>query len=202
MSTMLCSVLIPSRARAERLRKTIRSIRSTSDSARVEILVRFDDDDAGSLALIPELEGGGIRVIVGPRGQGYQDLHLFYDELARAANGAWIFIMNDDATVEQRGTPWDEQLARLPLEGFVVHPEVHQLGGSVYLNDAAGPFPIVPNYSWERLGCRFINDPTGNCAGAWFDQLVWSLGWRWHFLAGVTFNHQRDDGPAIEAHRR
>lgn len=206
----LCSVLIPSRARLERLRKTVRSVRETSDAERVEILVRFDDDDLASLAGRTELEADGVRVVVGPRGAGYGDLAVYYRELSALARGAWIWIMNDDACVAGciRGRSptdltaargWDDQLAAMPLTGVFAQPELYQLGGSGYLDCAGGAFPLVPNRCWEGLE---YGQP-GNPIDTWFDQILRvRSGWSVRFLRGVAVVHLRDTYDELEKHRK
>jgi hypothetical protein len=100
----LCSVLIPSRARPERLLAAIRSVWSTPD---VEVLVRLDSDDLTATTpdlttnhtLIDELEAIGVRVLVGERKSGYDSLIHFYAELSAIATAPWIWIMNDDAHI-------------------------------------------------------------------------------------------------------
>lgn len=132
MPAPVCSVLIPSRARPDRLLKAIRSVWSTAAPAPrsdIEVLVRLDTDDTTAITpdpatgrtLIDTLEAEGVRVLVGERGRGYNEHVSFYVELSAIATAPWIWIMNDDAHVartldivpptdpiyRQRRTRWD-----------------------------------------------------------------------------------------------
>lgn len=205
----LCSVLIPSRARPDRLRKTIRSIWETSDAGRVEILVRFDSDDELSLGIVTELARDGVRVVVGPRGRGYLTLAVYYEELARIAAGAWIWVMNDDAHImghDGRWPPcdlaaargWDARLAEIPLV-HIVQPEMYKLGGSGYLHCDGGAFPLVPNGAWRSFGEPHLCEPIDT----WLDVILHQRGnWQTRFLKGVAVVHDRDTADVLEEHRR
>lgn len=200
---MICSVLIPSRGRPERLRKTIQSISDTSSKANVQILVRFDDDDDASLKIVDQLLRDGIGVVVGPRKFGYPSLGEFYLELAQAARGAWIWIMNDDAYVtgppKARARTWDEMLRAIPRTGFIVQPECYQLGFSKYWNSEGGAFPIVPNGCWRDVGAEFAG---GAAVDTWLDQLLRvQTGWQTRFLEGVAVVHDRDTDDVLAKHR-
>ena len=200
---MICSVLIPSRGRPERLRKTIQSISDTSSKANVEVLVRFDDDDAPSIAIVDQLLRDGIGVVVGPRRSGYPSIGEFYAELAAASRGAWIWIMNDDAYVTgpspKFDLSWDKQLGRLPSTGVIVQPECYQLGHSKYWSSEGGAFPAVPNGCWTDFGEEFSG---GAAVDTWLDQLLRVRnGWQTSFLDGVAVVHERDADDVLAKHR-
>ena len=208
--SIICSILIPSRGRPERLKKTIRSVRDTDPDGNSEILVRFDDDDTASLAIKAELEASGVIVLVGPRRCGYPSIGEFYAELAQNAAAPWIWIMNDDAHIRHvtdspnqpdgTGVPWAKQLLQLPLTGVIAQPECYQLGGSKYWGSNGGAFPLVPNGCWSRLGASFL---AGAAVDTWLDQLLRvTHGWRSHFLAGVAVVHERDSDDVLAQHRR
>lgn len=197
---VICSVLIPSRGRPERLKRTITSIWETARSVPVEIWIRFDDDDNTSLAVIAELERdprGRVRVAVGPRLCGYPSIGDFYAELCALSIGDWIWIMNDDAHVT--GAGWDAQLAQIPTEGFIVQPECYQLGHSKYWSSEGGAFPVVPANCWTKLGAEFLR---GAAVDTWLDQLLRvQNGWQTKFLTGVAVVHERDADDVLAKHR-
>ena len=213
---MLCAIILPSRARPDRLLKTLESVRATIDNPLyTEILIRLDDDDQESLArrnefehpdprtvvpslMLSELKGKWprTRVIVGPRGRGYGDLHKMYGELAAATEASWLWMMNDDAVIVGQG--WDKQLYELPTTGLLVQPETYQLGFSRYANSEGGAFPIFPNNCWLP---EWQDGPENPLDVAIDELLRKRRGWKTHFLPGIEVVHDRDDDASLEAHR-
>jgi hypothetical protein len=199
---MLCSILIPSRGRPDRLLKTIQSIiDSAADPKQFEFLIRVDEDEKtkyidaiGSLPLQTN-----IWQISGRRKDGWYSIHEFYDELADTANDKWIWIMNDDATVSCWGEKkWDEQLAEIKTKGFIVYPEVHKLNESTYVKDAGGAFPILPNKCWKKYK---VDSIPKDCDKSLYELLL-SHGWAAKFLSGVTAAHERDSDEQLNEHRK
>lgn len=185
---MLCSILIPSRGRPEKLMNTIQSFREQAEGNNFEFWIRFDDDDAPSLTLLPSLEAqANVHVLVGPRGRGYADINgIMYRDLERAANGDWMWIMNDDAVIEGEG--WDTILDCVPQSGFIVQPELHKLGGSTYHKDHGSGFPCYPRLCWKTLGMPEYPDP----CDAILPPFLHSKGWHTYFLPDVAIWHQRN----------
>lgn len=200
---MLCSILIPTRGRPQRLLKTLESIRETTvNRTEVETVVRYDYDDEETIAAVGEFwKFPNTRCIGGPRPErGWADLNKVYDELAHyAPAAAWLWIMNDDAWFERHGDgpSWDQQLRDIPIPGFIVQPEHSQLGFSKYVNVEGGPFPLVPNGCWKPEWSGFA-DPID----VKLDELLrGQRGWQTHFLQGFGITHDRDDNATLEAHR-
>lgn len=202
---LTCSVLIPSRARPDRLERAIRSVLDTAaDRAGVEVIVRIDDDDVASIRAIETIRELGARVLVGSRHAGYASLGAFYTEMADASSAPWIWIMNDDAyVVDDQPTRdarmrWDQQLARAPIAGHIVQTEIYQLGGSGYSHVHGAAFPFVPNGCWRPLGFQSIGDPPDT----WLEMLLRrDHGWGTTFLEGVRSVHMRDPEDALAKHR-
>mgnify|MGYP001021250978 FL=1 len=195
---MLCAVLIPSRARPDRLVKTLESIYTTvSDPTEIETLIRIDDDDAATMARRSELTSfPNTRVLVGKRGLGWRSLNVMYDELVAETQADWLWIMNDDAVIDGGG--WDIELRRVPKVGFLVQPEIYQLGASKYASCEGGAFPIVRNGSWKPEWDGFV-DPIDTRID---DLLRNRKGWKTMFLSGVSVIHDRDSDEALAAHRQ
>lgn len=187
--TPVCSILIPTRGRVERLTKTIASFMATASQCDYEILLRVDSDDADLFRYFELLKTHqNIRILEGSRGRGWPDNHLFFTELAKIAVAPWCWNFNDDATVEGQG--WVEQLKAIPTIGTIVQPETHKLNTSVYHNNQSGPFPIVPTRVWEKFGymtCPFPQDTA-------LDQIL-RVNNRWEtvYLKGITVWHERDN---------
>lgn len=196
-AVMLCSFLIPSRARFERLLSSVDSILRTSSHENIEILVRLDNDDFASISRLQELRIRGVRVVIGDRLKGHASLHDFYNELAEIATGNWVFFLNDDITLETFHPNWTEQLKPLPLAGILACGKWYQLGLSRY-DAPAVACPIVPNKCWLKLGWERIPSCVDE---AFLALLIKQHGWSIVPLPSLTVNHQRDDDEQLRAHR-
>lgn len=144
----LVSLLLPTRGRVEKLEESLRSLEETvSCAADVEVLIRADEDDIATVQhLAISRYKFHVGVFVGPRHNGYADLHTYYNELCEFANGRFLFLWNDDATMVTEG--WDLQLA------------THDVDKLCYvksrIRDGRGRdrwlFPIVHRSYYELLG--------------------------------------------------
>lgn len=146
----LVSVLLPSRSRPQGLLHAVSSLIAKCDNpACVEILIRLDDDDSESQDAAGWLQGvfgetTAIKVMTGPRRDGYDSLHEFVDEMCAVARGDFLLLFNDDLTMDTQG--WDTEIAHFRNEFCVlswkispnpcahnlfpaVHRKVHQLIG-------------------------------------------------------------------------
>lgn len=187
---MICSCLIPSRGRINRLYAAIHTINeSASDLGNFEILVRLDEDDHGSLKHRNTLRKfSNVQFFIGPRLQGYSSVETFYTELANYARGAWCWFLLDDCIIG--GKDWDRKLAEVPTEGFLVQPEIWRLGGSIYPHCVSGNFPCAPTKSWERFGWKGVARPVDIA----LDQLLRiQQGWQAYFLPGITAWHLEEE---------
>lgn len=191
---MLISVLIPSRARPERLQKTLESLWATvDDPSRVEVLVRFDlDDVAASPANMTNLLHLPYKVMWGHRMRGYASLNLMYTELAEVAQGKYVMIMNDDCTFETKG--WDTALAAIEDGNNIIQFDTLEYG--CY---EGGPFPIVHNQEWKKFGMPAIADP----ADTQLDYLLRKQnGYTTRWLMGYYLKHDRDNDELLAEHRK
>jgi hypothetical protein len=190
----LVSILIPTRGRPALLEKAVRSLRSPA----AEILVRADRDDPHlptierTLAM-EEFGRHRVTLITGDRGRGYGDLHLMYDELARAAKGDWLWMLNDD--IELMGPPDWHELVRCvcPPHGFAGGPRVCLMNCMEYVEGRLRESPIFPMIRREaylHLG-RF----SGN---AYNDLWLNSVYQRLNAVMsiGIQVRHLRDQMPA------
>ena len=195
---MICSFLCPSRARPDRLAKTLDSIFATATMpGDSEVLVKLDVDEPRFDEYQTVVSRPGVKAIWGPRKNGYASLAEVYTELALLANGDWMWVMNDDAWIG--GVGWDVQLAALPTTGLIVQPEIYQLGLGAYPRCEGGAFPVVPRLVWERFGHTRAQEPIDT----WLDQLLrFEHGWTTHFLPGIAVVHERDRDEVLAEHRR
>ena len=149
MSTPLVSVLLPTRGRVAHLERSLKSLAETIDQkVRAEIIVRCDDDDLETKRWLEAHSKTWSLLLHGPRGQGYADLHLMYDDMCRMSRGQFLFMWNDDNTMQTTG--WDLEIAKhasnddypLYLDTTVYNgPEIHH-----YV------LPIVHRSYWHILG--------------------------------------------------
>jgi len=194
------AILIPTRKRVNRLIETIKSIIETTKDASVEICLRVDGDDNETMLAIPYIFSlfPNTRVLIGQRMGGYLSLSAFYNELSKVCDARWIFIMNDDITLE--GCGWVEQLERISTTGVLVWPECYQLGGSRYeTHGSAYVCPIVPNRCWDQFG----RTEPGTPIDVWFTNVLRNgHNWRTEVLKGLTVNHNRDADEEIAKHRQ
>jgi hypothetical protein len=111
MDGTLVSVLVPTRNRVEMLEKSLRSLIDTADlklGRQYEIILRHDDKATQRwLESHPDL---WTTFVHGPRGNGYADLHIMYNEMCLLARGRFLFLWNDDAVMVTPG--WDLEIAR------------------------------------------------------------------------------------------
>jgi len=195
---MNVSVLIPSRARPEGLRRAIESVFATAaEPENVEALVRLDEDDPTNPVRTRLMVFGAsprVRAWVGPRLRGYASLNLLYTELTVMASGRWCWIMNDDAFI--KGQPgWDLKLKEIVDEFCLVQPDCEKYG-----KYEGGPFPIFPVTAVKRIfdGQIFIGDP----ADTWLDQQIVKLrGGKTYYLDGTYVQHDRPSDEELAKHR-
>lgn len=90
-----------------------------SDKRLVEVLVKFDTDDAGAPGAIATLEKYkykvDIRTFTSARGEGYSDLHkMYYDTFLQVSpTSEVVWIITDDIEIFYTGTDgWDEYVAQ------------------------------------------------------------------------------------------
>lgn len=189
---MLVSVLIPSRARPERLQKTLNSVMETVENPSiVEVLIRLDNDDHhryGGLTWA----GPEVGILRGERMKGYASLNLMYTELAEVATGKYVMIMNDDCWFLTKG--WDSALAAIPDGNFIIQFDTLEYG-----KYEGGPFPVVKNQEWKRFGFPAIGEP----ADTWLDDTLRKAnGYQTVWLDGHYLKHDRDNDEQLAAHRK
>ncbi len=196
--SLICSVLLPSRKRFNRLREAVQSlVESGPELSSFDVIVRLDYDDQESLENVRFLRVyRNVKIVVGPRFAGYKDLNLIYTDLAVSTPAPWVFIFNDDSKLNPL-SDWVKQLSRFNPSHHLVQPETVTNGGSTYHCCKGGPFPIVPNRSWEKCGLHILPDPVDTQ----IDILLSRNGWRTCYLEGMTVFHNRDTQDVLDQHR-
>jgi len=148
----LISVTIPTRKRVPHLTNTLNNIIATAnDVSRIEVLLRVDTDDEQTLSFLKipkkaqkctaKYEGVlDLVVIIGDRGLGYQEVSKFYNELAKAATGKWVWIFNDDSIFDTKG--WDSFVKEKP-DNKILLPNGNKRGWV--------DFPVAPKRFLEFI---------------------------------------------------
>ena len=144
MTLPLVSMLLPCRGRYEGTRQSLESLKLATDPSRIEVLVRADDDDPQTAEIMKEEWPFVTKTFVGPRGNGYADLHHMYNQLAAEAAGTFLFLWNNDAVIQTPG--WDDKLVPFD-DGKLRYFHVR-----VTPDDQILSFPIVHRSYQDCLG--------------------------------------------------
>jgi len=190
MSAVDISILLGCRVGGNTNSSLITCLNSIVDNAtapaRLEILIKFDDDDQGVPQLLGELEAlkgrTNIKTIITPRGKGYGDLHKAYNDLLLIADpqSELYWVISDDMEVLTKG--WDaklqQTLGRFEDKIFVAHTLIDFIHPT--LIDAIESPDSYPIWSkrWITLtggfGYTFSTD-------AWTAMLLQVLQRRYHY---------------------
>jgi glycosyltransferase involved in cell wall biosynthesis len=100
------AVLIPTRGRSDRLLRAVRSLHDTAHrSISYEIILRVDADDTETLDALANKPLSSLvnKVVIGPRGNGYLDIHHHYHAMIEESSADWFLSFNDDAVMKTVG---------------------------------------------------------------------------------------------------
>lgn len=191
MKRPIASVLIPSRGRADLLRKSVPSWQGPG----IEILVAIDEDDPTAKEY-RSIEG--IRLFEMVR-YGYQNLHEYYNALSDIAKGKWLMLGNDDAFML---TPdWQKILEK--------HDHTYPQVLNVW-NERDNLFPIISRAWYEATGHYSRNTH----ADSWVQQTAELID-KTRYIQGIEIKHHGEElqdathqevcsvvGQSSEAYRR
>ena len=178
------SLLLPTRGRAELLRRFLESVLARSERPDlVEVVVYADADDPSSHGF--QVEGLEVRTIVGPRAS-MGDYNTACFERSR---GDIVVLGNDDVVIQTRG--WDRKLREM-------HAAMQDRVYLAYPNDlfkgrGLSAFPIL-----SRAACQMLGEPFPRAyRGAFIDyhllDIFKRLERRGHprliYLEDVVFEH-------------
>lgn len=144
------SVLLPARGRVDLTYQALRSLAElASDPSRFEIIMRIDSDDTAlfNASTLFTKEFKNLRLIIGPRGNGYRDLPMWFDYMISRSNGGWLWLFNNDSRVETKG--WDNVIRLVPI---VPRIEPWLLETNISNNDKANDFPIISRKLYDIIG--------------------------------------------------
>lgn len=141
----LIDVLLPSRGRPILLSRAIGSLTSrAADPSRVRMRVGVDSDDPET-ARVVDLMGVDFEPFIQ---QGYERLHVYYQQLAAGSQADWLLVWNDDAIMTTQG--WDDVLADLPRRVLVAD--------LLSNHSPTCCFPAVRQAAVQAIGGRFCSD--------------------------------------------
>lgn len=183
----MISILLPTRGRPERCRRTVRLLRDlAARPGEIEILIRHDHDDpAPPLSAQDTSLLEAVKVYAGPR-HGYAGAHHYYNELAAAARGDWLFVWNDDTEILTPG--WDAKLCEAPP--FCVQwPRRNTTATTDFT------FPVIGRPVYERV------PQTTSIADAWWLDVSFFANLAVVRDDIVFFHHRLDDQTMREATR-
>jgi hypothetical protein len=120
-----------------------------TDPTSIQLLLAFDRDDSTGLNYFrehiePSLVERNIRfqIIITER-FGYKKLQYYYNLLAKSADADWLFVWNDDATMDTQG--WDQIITSHTGQFLLLSVITH--GEHPY-----SIFPIIPKVWLQLLG--------------------------------------------------
>lgn len=149
MSGPIASILVPTRGRVPYLKRSLESLAENIDQkTRAEIIVRCDDDDVETKRFLESNSNLWSMMVHGPRGGGYADLHLMYDDMCRMSRGQFLFMWNDDAMMQTKG--WDLEIAKhVSNDDFPLYLDTKVYNGAEFQHYV---LPIVHRSYWQILG--------------------------------------------------
>lgn len=190
---VLCSILIVSRLRFEKLKLAMQSFLNTAKHENIEFIIRLhkniaeDWDRRHELqALCPNVR---VEVFAGRDLNPGEAKNILHEEIRHLARGLWHNYWSDDEVISGRG--WDEQLEYVPTTGFIVNPEVYRLGLTHYKQslEGFGPTPFVPADCLDRFGVKVLQEPPDLALDNLLRQ---DNGWKMVLLKGVMIFHDRE----------
>lgn len=168
-------VLIPSRLRASLLDRAIQSLHETAtNSERVRCIVGLDRDDP-ELKIYENIESLRYSLFGGPR-WGYENLHEYYNAMARHWKANWLLVWNDDAMMLTAG--WDDIIA---AEDHTV-PNVLNFTGKLNL------FPAVSRPFYDVLGHLSLQCHTDT----WIQEVARAARIEKPLMGKIKIDHVRD----------
>ena len=152
---MKISVLLPTRNRVERVKKSLNSLYDTvSDVNILEVFLGLDFDDPSLDELknmvLDDFKDFNIIFCISDIRHGYFNLHEYYNMMVKKASGDWIFIWGDDSYIITED--WDKLVKPYENKFILLSPKVKErpkYPGTM--------FPIIPKLWADTLGHISLN---------------------------------------------
>ena len=141
----LISLLLPTRGRPAQARRFLDSVaQTTANSSRIEVILRVDEDDAGSRDI--SHPGLTVRRMIGPR----LTMGAYNSLCLEHSSGDIIILANDDVVLRAAG--WDDEIRKLHLRHgdgvYLAYPN------DLYKGEKLCAFPIL-----SRATCDLLTEP-------------------------------------------
>lgn len=147
------AVFFSSRNRPNFLRKCLSNlIKKMSNKFSVQIIVRLDSNDPNLCELLKITKD--VYTIIGPQLDGYESMHIFYDECARLTTADILWQINDDAFIVSDN--WDqiiiEHLKQFNNNIFTCCFDIRKPDGKTIYKWG---FPIMNRTMYKIFGNKF-----------------------------------------------
>src|SRR5262245_33260890 len=138
------SLVVPTRRRAEQLRRLLDSLAATAAHPRlIEVILVVDEDDIPSLQF--QYDGLPLKRVIGQPGQTMGNLNRAGYE---ASSGRYVMLLNDDVVARTPG--WDDQVLEC-FRGFADDILLVHTNDLIFREDLC-TFPIVSRTFCELAG--------------------------------------------------
>ena len=169
-SESIISILLPTRGRRDVLKTSVKSlVDKANQKSKIEILFGIDEDDVGISEYIKdELAPYFKKHTIEARASvfkplGYENLHIYFNTLAGAATGEWLFFWNDDCLMVSEG--WDDVIRQYDGQFKLLGPKDNHEGHPYAI------LPIVPK-DWFILMGHLSQNPQND---AWLSHIAYML---------------------------
>ncbi len=189
------SLIVPTRGRAEQLRRLLASLAETAAHPEaLEVVVVADEDDPASHAV--RCAGLNVRTVIVPPGLTMGALNTAGYE---ASSGRYLMLLNDDVLARTPG--WDERVLACfracPDEVVLVHVN------DLIFGDELCTFPVVSRCLCELAGgiCprEYVRYRIDDHIGDLFNLLAVLGERRTFYLRDVVFEHRPGQGEAYRS---
>lgn len=140
-----------------------------------ELLVAVDEDDPEfDQYCVPKM--AGVKICPSTH-HGYQNLHEYYNDLAKVAHGDWLMLWNDDAVMETKD--WVDIIAKYDH----TIPQVLNVW-----NELDNLFPLISRAWYEAVGHFALNTH----ADSWVQQVA-DIDGRSVYVPGINIKHYGEE---------
>ena len=182
----MISVLIPTRSRVAQTLDIIKTTYALADYPdEVEMILRVDDDDEEWMAQLDNAPRyPNLKMMIGPKMNGYGSLDVMSNEMAAVCNGDLIMTLGNDAWFLDKG--WDSLYSKWKKDDIaIVQIQINENNGK------GTQFPLMTRRTYEILG-HYCLHPS-------IDDYVSWVGVRagCHYYSDVRVKHDHTDGDYV-----